>query len=46
MLYEEVVEDEGEESDPESIFLATLTSKEKKKLLKKLQELEGSTSTT
>jgi CBF1 interacting corepressor len=33
--------DEEGESDPEAEFLATLTSKEKKKLLRRLQELEG-----
>ena len=38
--------DEGGESDPEAEFLATLTSKEKKKLLKRLQELERSSPST
>lgn len=33
-------DDEGGESDPEAEFLATLTSKEKKKLLKRLKELD------
>ena len=35
-----VDDDDGGDSDPEAEFLATLTSKEKKKLLKRLQELE------
>ena len=33
-------DDEGGDSDPEADFLATLSSKDKKKLLKRLQEIE------